>query len=54
MDIATAGVNAGIFTVNEARATLGLGEMEEPPEAEAKEPDEPVETETPEAELEAE
>jgi hypothetical protein len=54
MDIATAGVNAGIFTVNEARATLGLGEMEEPPEAEAEEPKEPVEIETPEAELEAE
>jgi hypothetical protein len=54
MDIATAGVNAGIFTVNEARATLGLGEMEEPPESDSDEPDEPVETETPEAELEAE
>jgi hypothetical protein len=30
MDIAAAGVGAGILTVNEARATLGLGEMEEP------------------------
>jgi len=28
MDIAAAGVGAGILTVNEARATLGLGEME--------------------------
>jgi len=54
MDIATAGVGAGIFTVNEARATLGLGELEEVPAVEAVEPEEPAETETPEAEMEVE
>jgi hypothetical protein len=54
MDIATAGVGAGIFTINEARATLGLGELEEVPAAEAVEPEEPAETETPDVEMEAE
>ena len=56
MDIAVAGVNAGIFTVDEARATLGLGELEEVPAVEAEEPEEPGETEseTPETEMEAE
>ena len=54
MDIATAGVGAGIFTINEARATLGLGELEEVPEAEAVEPEEPAETETPDVEMEPE
>jgi HK97 family phage portal protein len=54
MDIATAGVGAGIFTINEARATLGLGELEEVPAVEAVEPEDPAETETPEAEMEAE
>ncbi len=54
MDIATAGVGAGIFTINEARATLGLGELEEVPAVEAVEPEEPAETETPEAEMEVE
>ena len=55
MDIATAGVGAGIFTVNEARATLGLGEMEEVPAVEAAEPEEAGETEAePEAGADAE
>ena len=54
MDIATAGVNAGIFTVNEARATLGLGEMEEPEEVEAVEPEEPTTDATVDPEMEAE
>jgi HK97 family phage portal protein len=53
MDIATAGVNAGIFTVNEARATLGLGEMEEPEEVEAVEPEEPTTDATVDLEMEA-
>jgi hypothetical protein len=47
-------VGAGIFTINEARATLGLGELEEVPAAEAVEPEEPADTGTPEAEMEAE
>ena len=50
MDIATAGVAAGIFTVNEARATLGLGEMEEVPVVEAAEPKEPADSMEMEAE----
>ena len=50
MDIATAGVAAGIFTVNEARATLGLGEMEETPAVEAAEPEEPADGHAMEAE----
>lgn len=54
MDIATAGVNAGIFTVNEARATLGLGEMEEPEEVEAVEPEEPTTDASVDPEMEAE
>ena len=54
MDIATAGVNAGIFTVNEARATLGLGEMEEPEEVEAVEPEEPAADASVDPEMEAE
>lgn len=54
MDIATAGVNAGIFTVNEARATLGLGEMEEPEEVEAVEPEEPSTDSSVDPEMEAE
>ena len=54
MDIATAGVNAGIFTVNEARATLGLGEMEEPEEVEAVEPEEPSTDSSIDPEMEAE
>lgn len=54
MDIATAGVNAGIFTVNEARATLGLGEMEEPEEVEAVEPEEPAADSPVDPEMEAE
>ena len=54
MDIATAGVNAGIFSVNEARATLGLGEMEEPEEVEAVEPEEPSTDSSIDPEMEAE
>jgi hypothetical protein len=54
MDIATAGVNAGIFTVNEARATLGLGEMEEPEEVEAVEPEKPSTDSSVDPEMEAE
>jgi HK97 family phage portal protein len=54
MDIATAGVNAGIFSVNEARATLGLGEMEEPEEVEAVEPEEPSTDASVDPEMEAE
>ena len=54
MDIATAGVNAGIFTLNEARATLGLGEMEEPEEVEAVEPEEPAADASIDPEMEAE
>ena len=54
MDIATAGVNAGIFSVNEARATLGLGEMEEPEEVEAVEPEEPSTDSSVDPEMEAE
>jgi HK97 family phage portal protein len=54
MDIATAGVNAGIFSVNEARATLGLGEMEEPEEVEAVEPEEPAADSPVDPEMEAE
>lgn len=54
MDIATAGVNAGVFTVNEARATLGLGEMEEPEEVEAVEPEEPAADSPVDPEMEAE
>ena len=54
MDIATAGVNSGIFTVNEARATLGLGEMEEPEEVEAVEPEEPSTDSSVDPEMEAE
>ena len=50
MDIATAGVAAGIFTVNEARATLGLGELEEVPAVEAAEPEEPADSMEMEAE----
>ena len=54
MDIATAGVNAGIFSVNEARATLGLGEMEEPEDVEAVEPEEPSTDASVDPEMEAE
>jgi HK97 family phage portal protein len=54
MDIATAGVNAGIFTVNEARATLGLGEMEEPEEVEAVEPEKTSTDSSVDPEMEAE
>lgn len=50
MDIATAGVAAGIFTVNEARATLGLGELKEVPAVEAAEPKEPADSMEMEAE----
>lgn len=50
MDIAAAGVGAGIFTINEARATLGLGELEETPVVEAAELEEPADSMEMEAE----
>ena len=37
MDWAVAGVNAGIITINEARADLGYGEMAAPDTVEATE-----------------
>jgi len=54
MDIATAGVTSGIFTVDEARATLGLGAMDEGLEVEAQEPEEPTTDPVVDPEMEAE